>query len=185
MWLCVREPRGQDYYRHHPFFPPFSYWRPLVLHRLGQYAHQNPGSSKGTWVRRLSFQDYCISHQHLTHNREIAWSHTLSSGVTKSVPHLLDSLPENRLTHILWIWKYPFCGGLVYLLGKQIIFLNPVLSPGVFLWRTLGLGGDLFSSPVSLGVQSVSSAQMLKAKVCLCKSVKELPTAIILLLVDK
>ena len=98
MWLCVREPRGQDYYRHHPFFPPFSYWRPLVLHRLGQYTHQNPGSSQGTWVRRLSFQDNCISHQHLTHNGEIAWSHTLSSGVTKSVPHLLDSLPEDRLT---------------------------------------------------------------------------------------
>ena len=53
MWLCFREPQGHGHYRHHPFFPPFSCWRSVILHWLGQYPHQNPGSSQGTWVRRL------------------------------------------------------------------------------------------------------------------------------------
>ena len=53
MRLCFREPWSQDYCRHDAFFPPFSYWRPVVLHWLGQYLQKNPGSCQGTWVRRL------------------------------------------------------------------------------------------------------------------------------------
>ena len=126
MWLCFREPQGQGHYRHHPFFPPFSCWRPVVLHRLGQYPHENPGSSQGTWVRRRYIQDNCIFQQHLTQKGEITWSHPLSSGVTESFPHLLDSLPVGRLTTSCGL-KISFLWRACLFVGKINLFLNPSL----------------------------------------------------------
>ena len=55
--------------------------------------------------------------QHLTPKGEITWSHPLSSGMTESLSHLLDSLSADRLTTSCGL-RISFCGGLVYLLGK-------------------------------------------------------------------
>lgn len=40
MWLCFREPRSQDYYRHQACVPIKPYWRPIVLCWPNQYSYQ-------------------------------------------------------------------------------------------------------------------------------------------------
>ena len=107
--------------------------------------------------------------QHLTHQGEITCSHTLSLGVTESLDHLLGSLPEGRLTTSQGLENVLSVEGLFICWENKLSSWKPTLSPGVVVWRTLVLHGDLFFSwPISPGVQIVSSAQKLRAKMCLC-----------------
>ena len=117
MRLCFREPWSQDYCRHDAFFPPFSYWRPIVLHWLGQYPQKNPGSSQGTWVRRLIPGWLCFPSSTSLSGRDhmapppVLW-------VTEFPCSPAGLPPWGQAHHSLRMRKSPFCGGLVYLLGK-------------------------------------------------------------------
>ena len=102
MWLCFREPWSQGYCRHHAFFPPFSYWRPIVLHWLGQYPQKNPSSSQGTWVRRLYIQDNCIFLAAPHSQGRDHMEPPLSSGVTESPSSSAGLPPCRQAHHILW-----------------------------------------------------------------------------------
>ena len=59
-----------------------------------------------------------FSQQHLIHNGEITWSHTLSSGMTESPCSPAGLSPWGQAHHILRTRQSPFCRGLVYLLEK-------------------------------------------------------------------
>ena len=154
MWLCFREPSSQDYCRHHAFFPPFSYWRPVVLHWLGQYPQKNPSSSQGTWVRRLYIQDNCIFPAAPHSQGRDHMEPPLSSGVTVSFLTCWTlSLPESTLSTSWGLENLLSVEGLLTGWENKLSSRNPNLSPGVFVWRTLVLSGDLFFSwPVSPGV---------------------------------
>ena len=171
--LCFREPRSQDYYRRHSFFPPFSSWIPIFFHRLGQYPHQNPGSSRGAWMRRLYIWDDCVFPAAPHSQGEITWSHPLSSGVTESLPHLLDSLPEDRLTTSWGFENLLSVEGLFTCWERKSSSWNPTPSPGVFM------EGPEFPvvTPVLLAhVSGCPESVVLRrwALVCLCKWTEEL-----------
>lgn len=81
------------------------------------------------------------------------------------VPLLTCWTPWGQAHHILRTQKSPFCGGLVYCWENKSSSWNPILSPEAL--RTHVLSGDLlFSWLMSPGVQSVSGAQILRAKEC-------------------
>ena len=80
--------------------------------------------------------------QHLNHKGEITWNHSLYSGVTESLPHLLVCLPEGRLTTSWGLENLLSVEGLFICWDGKSSSWDPTLSPGVFIWRTRVLSGD-------------------------------------------
>ena len=73
--------------------------------------------------------------------------------------------------------------GPVSFSAKSFIFQDPHPLPGVFLWRTWVLSGDLLFWPVSPGIKGQgSAAKMLRAKVCFCLHVCVLVAQLCLIL---
>ena len=90
--------------------------------------------------------------------------------------------PCAQAHHILWPQN------LLSVEGLFICWENKSLPEPISPLECFSEGAEflvLTSSSPDLFPQNISSAQMLRAKVCLCKLVKEFLTAVILLLVDK
>ena len=122
--------------------------------QTGPIPHENPGSSQGIWVRRLYIQDNCIFPAAPHSQGRDHMEPPLSSGVTVSFLTCWTlSLPEGRLTTSWGLENLLSVEGLLTGWENKLSSRNPNLSPGVFVWRTLVLSGDLFFSwPVSPGV---------------------------------
>ena len=129
--------------------------RPVILHKLGQYPTRILVLLREHGWGDSTSRIIVFSQQHLTHKGEITWSHPLSSGVTES-PFLTCwtlSLPESTLSTSWGLENLLSVEGLLTGWENKLSSRNPNLSPGVFVWRTLVLSGDLFFSwPVSPGV---------------------------------
>ena len=98
IWLCFREPEVRTItdiiiFSHHFLTGDLlssTDWANTPTTILVLLREHWRGNSKSRII--------VFSQQHLTHKGEITWSHPLSSRVTESLPPLLDSLPEDRLT---------------------------------------------------------------------------------------
>ena len=106
-----------------PFFPPFSCWRPVVLHRLGQYPTRILVLLREYGWGDSTSRIIVFSQQHLTHKGEITWSH----------PHPLE-------------WESP-CSPAGLSPSLRARSPHPVDSKISFLWRAYWLVGKINCLP--------------------------------------
>ena len=163
-WFCFRGPGGQDNYRHHPSFPPYSYWGPVVFHSLSQYSHQESWFFSGEYGCGDSNSKIIgFSQKPFTHKGDVLCPLEEES----PLPKLLDPLPEANSPHPEDLEISSLWWGLFICWENNSPPRTPSFAPRVFVWKTLVLSGDLLLSwPVSSGINGVSSPQMLRAKVC-------------------
>ena len=94
-----------------------------------------------------------FSQKHLTHRERWHGATPCPLEWLSPLVHLLDSLPEDRLSTSWGLENLLSVDGLLICWENKLSPRNRNLSPGVFVWRTLVLSGDLlFSWPVSPGV---------------------------------